>query len=1043
VSMALLRTDESCEAAPTVPGHSLFLERQDLDQQLRLHGTALEHAGDAIVITDPRGRILWVNPAFSKLTGYAAAEVVERNPRVLKSGRQDTAFYRHLWETILSGGVWQGELVNRRKDGTLYTEEQTIAPVRDARGQISHFVGIKRDISERKAAEARLARLSRLYAVSSKVNEVILRIRDPQTLFEQACRIAVEDGQLRMAWVGCVDPGTQLVTPAARFGHDHGYLEHARCQVSEPSRDHGLVYAALWRGHPMVCNSFEDDPRMLPWREAALDRGFRSAAAFPIRAGDRIAGVLVLYAAEPWFFAAEEARLLASLADNIGFAIDLIEHEQRQRQAEADLRRSHAVLKAQQEAALDGILVVDENRRVTSFNQHFRQMWGIPESLMAAGDDQALLRHVVPLLAEPDAFRARVSYLYDHPMEPSREEIRFADGRVLDRYSGPALSPDGTAWGRVWMFRDITERKRAEEELRRSREAAEAASRAKSEFLANVSHEIRTPMNGILGMTELALDTDLNREQREYLEMVKVSADGLLHVINDILDFSKIEAGKLDLQPAVFDLRSSLGDTMKTLATRAHEKGLELAFRVSPEIPRSLVGDLGRLRQVIVNLVGNAIKFTEHGEVIVEVRSTSLPASIEGLADPAGSATWLPVEAQLEFAVRDTGIGIPSDRQQAIFNAFEQADASAARRYGGSGLGLAISSRVVGLMGGRIWVESREGRGSTFFFTVPLGVWEEQTGGTSAALAFLRDLPVLVVDDNATNRRILGEMLLSWHMKPTVVDGGLAALAQLDEATAAGAPYRLVLLDAVMPEIDGFTVAEHMRRHPHLVGRIIMMLSSASYNEDIERCRAAGISVHQRKPIKQSDLLDAILDALGREPEVATGCAGGSQLGGGLPSLRILVAEDNPVNQKLTLRLLQKLGHAVTIAGNGRETLQALGAQSFDVVLMDVQMPEMDGIEATRLIRERERRSGGHVPIIAMTAHAMKGDKERCLAAGMDGYVPKPVGTKNLLRVIAESLPDHSRDDSARLDHATRETCSPAIEPPGVAVVGQAGPPPE
>ena len=519
-------------------------------------------------------------------------------------------------------------------------------------------------------------------------------------------------------------------------------------------------------------------------------------------------------------------------------------------------------------------------------------------------------------------------------------------------------------------------------ELVEARDKAEAASRAKSEFLANMSHEIRTPMNGIIGMTELALDIALSDEQRDYLNTVRTSGDSLLNILNDILDFSKIEAGKFTLENTAFDLDEMLREVLRMVAVPAHEKGLELLYDVRAELPDVVVGDPGRLRQVVVNLLGNAIKFTESGEVSLTV------------------ARVKPVEGGFtaHFSISDTGIGIPREWRERIFGAFVQADGSHTRRHGGTGLGLSISSRLVSFMGGRIWVESEPGRGSTFHFTVNLGVSAAcDAKGCAPGVDVLRGLRVLVVDDNATNRRILDTTLRRWQMRPELAGCGESAMAILRERAGAGERFALILLDVQIPGMDGFALARRIEQDPTLNGPRIMMLSSVDLTALGPEMRERGHYV--TKPVTRPNLLKAILRVLeggSKAPApVRAAPPAGTERG-----LRVLLAEDNAVNQKVAARLLEKQGHSVAIAANGVEALAAFERERFDVILMDVQMPEMDGYDAAREIRARERAVGGHTPIIALTAHAMKGDRELCLKAGMDDYLGKPVHPHELAAVL-------------------------------------------
>jgi PAS domain S-box-containing protein len=666
------------------------------------------------------------------------------------------------------------------------------------------------------------------------------------------------------------------------------------------------------------------------------------------------------------------------------------------KQTEETRRQAELKYRSIFENAVEGIYQTTPGGRFISCNPALASIFGY-------ADAEELMTHVTDAGHLYDDPNRRIEFIRQIQERGSvsafESRARRRDGSIFWTSETARAVRDGE--GEVVHYEgfieDITQRRQADEALQRAMEDAEEARRIQGEFLANISHELRTPMNGILGMTELVLAMDLSPEQRQFLETVKSSADSLLDLIDDILDFSKLGAGKLRLHSVEFNLREALETAMDVLVPKASQKGLELSCNVLPDVPDELIGDPDRLRQVILNLAGNAVKFTECGDIVIHVQSELLGPEV----------------VSLHFTVTDTGIGIANDKLELIFDAFSQADGSTTRKYGGTGLGLSISAQLVQMMDGEIWVDSRPEIGSAFHFTTSFGLPQNViTLSQQIRAPELSDLPILIVDDNPTNQRILQATLINWNMNARVADDGHSVLSVLKSAHEAGSPFALVILDAIMPGVDGFAVAQEIRSDPTVQNIPILMLTSAEAGECSGRCREIRVNSHLMKPIRQAELLAAIRLSLdGKSPEPNEGkdkldIRSAKEKQATAPAqapknrLRILVAEDNEINLKLVTRLLEKRGHHIDHAGNGREVLAALEKGHYDLILMDVQMPEMDGLEATAVIRGMEEAGGAHTPILAMTAHTMPGDRERCMVAGMDGFISKPIRTKEFLEAV-------------------------------------------
>lgn len=626
----------------------------------------------------------------------------------------------------------------------------------------------------------------------------------------------------------------------------------------------------------------------------------------------------------------------------------------------------------------------DREGRIIFCNQRYCDTLGKPlKELIGANDYDLFSSELADKYCNDDRWVLQTGLPF-HDIE----EHPGPDGKkvYVEVLKAPITDADGRRVGIQGMFWDVTTRKRAEEALREAKELAETANQAKSDFLANMSHEIRTPMNAIIGMTDLLLDSNLDDTQQEYLTMVQQSGESLMTLINDILDFSKIEAGKLELDVLSFNLADRLADTMRTLALRAHSKNIELTMRIDSRVPTRVIGDVGRLRQVLVNLVGNAIKFTHEGEIVVSVDVDSFNQD----------------EVRLVFAVSDTGIGIPDDKIDHVFREFEQADSSTTRQYGGTGLGLAIVSRLVDLMGGKLGVTSQLGKGSSFSFSLSFSV--DAVPDAEMPDVELLDATALIVDDNQTNLRILDDMIRGWGMNTITATDASRALAILQGLALADQPVSIVLSDVDMPDHDGLELASWIRGEPSLAKMPIVLMTSGGRHRDADARRELGVFAQLFKPVKQSDLLDTIATALGKQRQRPSDTSREKRVLDRDVSLKILLAEDNIVNQRLAIGLLEKHGHLVHVVSNGRECVERFRADTFDVILMDVQMPEMDGLEATRAIRQIEFERQTRIPIIAMTAHAMAGDRERCIEAGMDDYLSKPIRMRALMLTLGNNM---------------------------------------
>lgn len=885
-----------------------------------------------------------------------------------------------------------------RSDGTEFPVELSVIVVEQNSQPL--FVAFIRDISEKKAAEHRIER--------RKLEKQLLQhanlLSASHHSFDDALRTSIANlGEITKWPVGhafVLDDSEEYLVSAEIWhvakGNTFPVLRTASARA-KLARGEDLPGRIWQSGEAAWITDITRDDNITRFSHPS-QLGVQSAFGIPVKVDGQIAAVIEFFNSE---VTPPDAHLLA-LARGVGDQLGRLLESMR---GQNEQKRLAAIV----DSSGDAIIGKDSRGRIFSWNTGAEHVYGWTADEVI-GETISIILPLGVDEEEPEILEAMQT---GRRLEQFETKRRRRNGEVIDVSItvSPIHGHDSRIVGSSTIERDITARRRRERELQEARDAANQANRARGEFLANVSHELRTPMNAILGMLELALQDDLTTGLRDYLKTAKDSADSLLLLVNDILDFSRLESGRFELDNFPFNLRDAMDDAVKTLSLRAQEKGLELVCSVDSRIPSRLFGDAMRLRQIVTNLAGNAIKFTERGEVVVHVKlrdheQRSQSASLQNRELSEESIDTLPGDVlRLEFCVADTGIGISPADQERIFAPFTQADASTTREYSGTGLGLSICNELVDLMDGRIWLESELGQGSRFYIEVALQVAdsiESDVQRERATVDELRGLPVLVIDDNQTNRLILQEMLNNWSMKPTIAASADEAFHQLDAAGEKDQKYPLIIVDALMPETDGFVLVEQAQKTGRLEGATILMLSSADRQLFNDRCESLDIAAFLEKPVSQSDLLDAIMKAL-NGPQLERGSV--KQIVPGGKSLDILIVEDTPANQKVVAAILKKRGHRTVIANNGREALDCLRGDEFDVVLMDVQMPIMDGLQATAAIRESETGSDEHIPIIAMTAHAMRGDREKCLAAGMDEYIAKPIDSAKLIHLLERLVP--------------------------------------